>query len=171
MIDIRPAYYHLESLGYSWPHGVIPGQNLDDPKDEDFSFDRERWEGRIFNPPPELGSEAEYDENAMPPLSYDEILHFHDLSVLDGKKEQIIEEVNTQCTRRIAESYHPEGWGNRDKEWQARLKPGVDLTLPNAERERLIAVCHSLEEKIRAASDVAALEEIDVTSEEVWEKS
>ena len=44
----------------------------------------------------------------------------------------------------------------------------MNMTAQDAERVRLIAVCHALEVSINAATTTAQLEAIDLTSDSVW---
>ena len=79
---------------------------------------------------------------------------------------ELVWQVNDQCTRRIAETYHHAA-RDRNKEWQVRLS-GINTVAQDAERVRLIAVCHAFEAKIRAAATLTQYEAIDPASEALW---
>ena len=86
------------------------------------------------------------------------------LAALPG---ELVWQVNKQCTDRIAKAYHPGAARNRNKEWQVRLS-GINTVAQDAERVRLIAICHAFEAKIRAAATLTQYEAIDSASEALW---
>lgn len=79
------------------------------------------------------------------------------------------EVVNVYAARNIARIYHPEAAHDRNKEWEARFSlSAAESALKDAERKRMIGVCHALEAKVKAATTLAELEAIDYHSATVW---
>jgi len=77
----------------------------------------------------------------------------------------LIARANAQAKARIAAAYA--GTPNRIEELTRRLN-GRATAAQDAERARLVAVCHALERRIGEAGTIDALEAIDVTSDAVW---
>lgn len=77
----------------------------------------------------------------------------------------LIRQANAQARTRIATAYA--GTPDRIEELTRRLN-GQATPAQDAERARLVAVCHALEARIRAADTVEALEAIDVASDAAW---
>ena len=79
------------------------------------------------------------------------------------------EVVNVYAARNIARIYHPEAVHDRNKEWEVRFSLSAAESAPNdAERKRMIGVCHALEAKVKKATTLAELEAIDYHSATVW---
>ena len=79
--------------------------------------------------------------------------------------DALIRRANAQAKARIAVAYV--GVPDRIEELTRRAN-GRTTAAQDAERTRLVAVCHGLEARIRAAGTIAALEQIDVASDGVW---
>lgn len=75
--------------------------------------------------------------------------------------------IGVYASRHIARVYHPDAGEDRNKEWEVRFGGG-DMTKKDAERKRMIAVCHALEAQVKAAATLAQLEAIDYHSDSVW---
>ena len=77
--------------------------------------------------------------------------------------------IDTYASRYIAQIYHSKAAADRNKEWQARLSmAAAELAPKDAERVRMIGVCHALEARVKAATTLAELEAIDWFSPSVW---
>ena len=77
----------------------------------------------------------------------------------------LIARANAQAKARIAAAYV--GTADRIEELTWRMN-GRASAAQDAERVRLIAVCHALERRIGEAATIGALEAIDVTSDAAW---
>lgn len=75
--------------------------------------------------------------------------------------------IDWRARRAIAAAYHPKAPERPEKEWEVRLS-GRDTTALDAERLRLIAVCHALEARVAAAANLAELEALEWFSDGVW---
>ena len=111
---------------------------------------------------------TEADPDASDKPTWQEIVDAVEPSKLAQIPLQLIELANSEVTTRIAVNYHPQGGRDRNKEWEVRLS-GQDMATKDAERVRLIAVCHALSRSsINAATTIEQLEAIDITSDSVW---
>ena len=129
-------------------------------------FNEELWALYDWLYPPEgIDRLAEEDASAKP--SWVKITNALALVQHRDRSEHLILQANDESTRRIALAYHPLAGRDRNKEWQVRLSE-IDLATKDAERVRLIAVCHAIEASINAATTTAQLDAIDITSDSVW---
>ena len=161
-MNILPAINYMISIGFRLPYGVIPG-SYPGGINPDFNF--ETWGDYAWNPP--IGYD-EIDDECSAKFSWRQILWAFGEAVTETLKKDLTLKANLQCTQRIALAYHAGANYDRSKEWQARLNPNADLSVPNAERVRLIEVCHGLEARIEAAVGSYELESIVVEDDDVW---
>ena len=87
--------------------------------------------------------------------------------MLAEKREDLLQVVDEQATRRIALVYHPKADRNRDKEWQVRLS-GVDLTAEDAQRVRLIGAHDAIKLQLEAALTLEEIEMVDPADDVNW---
>ena len=164
-MDIQRAInWLIENEGFRLPHGVIPGSR---PGGQDTDFDEERWNQTRFNPPSALPDLDTLDPNASPKPTWARLVEVDGIASLAGLRDERVYQANAEATRRIAVNYHPMADMDRNKEWQVRFS-GDDLTAENAERARLVTVCHNIETRIAAATTEAELNAIDPFADSEW---
>lgn len=165
VIDVNKSIVWLiENQSLSLPYGFLPGMNHGG---QNLIDTQAKWNAYTWNPPQYLSSFNTADPNASAKPTWAELVSAHNAANLSDTRRQLVELANAEVTNRIAKNYHPQAHLDRNKEWETRLS-GDDMTAKDAERTRLIAVCHTLEASINAATTVTALEAIDVTSDSVW---
>ena len=170
-MDIQNAIQHLqETVGLILPYGVIPGSYLGGLNSD---FDEARWNEYSWNPPDYLNDIPEFelqDPAASEKPTWAELVEANGVAVLADLRSNKMYQVNFEATRRIAAIYHPDAARDRNKEWQVRLS-GTDLTIQDAERIRLVTVCHNIETRISDASTEEELNTIDPTADSEWSPS
>ena len=175
----RALYYIARTTpGKIWPHFNQPmlAVRLLSGAGEGFFFDQQHpateqeWLDYGYNPPG-LGLIAEPladdSSDVRPKPTYAGLVAAAQAEHLVELSRNLVTQVNRQCTDRIAEAYHPGAAEDRHREWQVRLS-GVNIATQDAERVRLIAVCHAFEVKISAAVTLAEFEAINPDSEALW---
>ena len=168
-IDIQTTIQHLrKTAGLVLPYGITPGSYLGGLNSD---FDEERWNAYSWNPPGGLEDIPEFeapDPTASEKPTWAELVAINEVAVLADLRVRKVYLANTEATRRIAIVYHPDAIRDRNKEWQVRLSGTTDLTIQNAERVRLVTLCHEIEERIAAATTIVELEAIDPTDDSEW---
>ena len=107
----------------------------------------------------------EPDPDAAPKPTWAALVEAERAARLGALPAALIAEANAHARARIASAYV--GRPDRIEELTWRLN-GRASPAQDAERARLVAVCHGLEARIRAAGTIEALEAIDVASDAVW---
>ena len=107
----------------------------------------------------------EPDPDAAPKPTWDALLAAERAARLGALPGALIREANAQAKARIAAAYV--GQPNRIEELTWRMN-GRATAVQDAERVRLVALCHALERRIGEAETIEALEAIDVTSDAAW---
>ena len=162
------AIAHLVEGSLRLPHGFVPGACPDGQRAFPAQLD---WDFYQWNPPEYLvGVEGfedygQPDPDASPKPTWDAIRSAYEAARLGPLRAELIDRANAQAKRRIAIAYA--GVDDRLEELTQRLN-GRATAAQNAERLRLIAVCHALEERIGVAETVEALEATDVTTDAAW---
>ena len=162
------AIAHLVEGGLRLPHGFVPGACPDGQRAFPAQLD---WDFYQWNPPEYLvGVEGfedygQLDPDASPKPTWDAIRSAYEAARLGPLRAELIDRANAQAKRRIAIAYA--GVDDRLEELTQRLN-GRATAAQDAERLRLIAVCHALEERIGVAETVEALEATDVTTDAAW---
>ena len=129
-----------------------------------------------FNPPGLLFQEPQFsdfsmpDPEAGPKPSWDNIVEAWERSQPINLRAEKLRGLDEEATARIARLYHPLANQYPNKEWQVRLS-GIDLTVQDTERVRLIMVYDDLAARLTAATTLAELEAIDVTDDAIWAPS
>ena len=155
----------LHHLGIRLPYGLDPGSI---PGGWNAPLTQEDWDDYQWNPPEYMTHEyPDADPDASDKPTWQQILDASIPAKQGRISNNLIFTANQEVTRRIALAYHPLAGRARNKEWQVRLS-GIDLTAQDAERVRLIAVCHAIEVRINAATTTTQLEAIDIASDSVW---
>ena len=177
--EFSSAVHYIErTTSGTWPHDVQPmyaargsgtaptyfGWEALHPATE------QEWLDYSYNPPGLALAAyplADDSSDVRSKPTYAELVAAATAAYLDQISPALVALVNRRCTDRIARVYHRHANDYRSKEWHVRLS-GIDTTVQDAERVRLIAVCHAFEAKISAAATVAEYEAIDPESEAVW---
>ena len=107
----------------------------------------------------------EPDPDAAPKPTWAALVAAEQAARLGSLPAALIARANAQAKARIAAAYV--GRPDRIDELTWRLN-GRATAAQDAERARLVAVCHALEQRIGEAETIEALEAIDVTSEAEW---
>ena len=107
----------------------------------------------------------EPDPDAAPKPTWDALVAAERAARLGALPAALIREANRQAKARIAAAYV--GQPNRIEELTWRMN-GRATAVQDAERVRLVALCHALERRIGEAETIEALEAIDVTSDAAW---
>ena len=164
--QVNAAVRHLiETDGLILPYGIWPDQTRSVKQVAQVEWDDYEW-----NPPQHWKTAKRYsiaDADASPKPTSVEMATALGLESLNKLRRDCLNLANSESTRRIAINYHPDAGNDRHKEWETRLS-GLDLATKDTERVRLIAVCHTIEASINAATTTAQLEAIDITSDSVW---
>ena len=105
------------------------------------------------------------DPAAAPKPTWDALVEAARAARLGALPAALIREANRQAKARIAAAYA--GRPDRIEELTWRMN-GRATAAQDAERARLVAVCHGLERRIGDAATIEALEAIDVASDAVW---
>ena len=105
------------------------------------------------------------DAGASPKPTWDALVEAERAARLGSLPAALVRRANAEAKARIAIAYA--GTPDRIEEITRRLN-GRATAAQDAERARLVAVCHALERRIGEAQTVEALEAIDVTSEAAW---
>ena len=167
-MDIQLAIRHLRrTAGLQLPHGFLPGSY---PGGIDLDFDEARWTAYQWNPPAGLADDPEFavaDPNASPKPTWAALVAANAVASLANLRADKLQQANDEATRRIALTYHAGADLNPLKEFQERLS-GRDQTANDAERVRLVSVCHALEARIEAATTEAELTAIDPSDDTEW---
>ena len=160
--ELVSALRHLE---IRTPYGLDPGSV---PGGRNTPITEAEWNNYQWNPPQYMiDQHPDIDPDASVKPTWQQITDAVAPARLAQDLPQMIKLANSEATRRIAVNYHPQAGIDRNKEWEVRFF-GVDLTAQNAERIRLIAVCHALEVRINAAQTIVELDAIDIESDSVW---
>ncbi len=105
------------------------------------------------------------DPDAAPKPTWDALVAAERAARLGSLPAALIREANRQAKARIAAAYV--GRASRIEELTWRMN-GRATAAQDAERARLVALCHALERRIGEAATIEALEAIDVTSDAAW---
>ena len=105
------------------------------------------------------------DPDAAPKPTWDALVEAERAARLGALPAALIRQANAQAKARIAAVYV--GTADRIEELTWRMN-GRATAAQDAERVRLVAVCHALERRIGEAATIEALEAIDVTSDAAW---
>ena len=172
----RAMQYLADTTSGIWPHGITPMTAfylLSDGgvrSEQQYPATEQEWLDYGYNPPGRgLAHKPAADDNSSvrSKPTYAGLVAAALAGHLAELPLYLVEQVNRQCTDRIAEAYHPGAAEDRHREWQVRLS-GVNTATQDAERVRLIAVCHAFEVKISAAVTLAEFEAINPDSEALW---
>ena len=166
--QFQRAMGHLVAGGLKLPHGVLPGSYPGGLRP--FRSEAE-WRAYGWNPPEYLvgreGFEAcwEADPEAGPKPTWAALVEAERAARLGALPGALIRQANAQAKARIAAAYVDTP--DRIEELIWRLN-GRATAAQDAERARLVAVCHALERRIGEAATIEALEAIDVTGDAAW---
>ena len=119
---------------------------------------------RIRRVPADIAIDAP-DPEASPKPAWAALVEAARTARLGRLPAALIARANAEAKARIAIAYA--GTPDRIEEAIRRLN-GRASPAQDAERARLVAVCHGLEARIRAARTIEALEAIDVASDAAW---
>ena len=105
------------------------------------------------------------DPDAAPKPTWAALVAAERAARLGALPAALIREANRQAKARIAAAYVGRPSRIEELTWRmnGRASPAQD-----AERARLVALCHALERRIGEAETIEALEAIDVTSDAAW---
>ena len=114
------------------------------------------WAACHWNPPiSPLNQETEPDPDASPKPTYEHLLAWYAL-LTKLTTNDVLVRIDEAATQAISEAY---GVSSRKKEVNMRLA-GEATPAQDAERRRLIARCHAVEDEIAAATTEAELQAI-----------
>ena len=166
-MDIQRAVNYLVLIGFRLPYGVMPGSF---PGGIDSEFSEERWLAYKFEPPQGLAHLPEFSApspSASAKFSWRQIVWADGIAEIEEARADFLRQLDEIATTRIAGLYHPDAARNRNKEWQVRLS-GIDLTVQDTERVRLIMVHDDLTTRLTTATTLAELNALDITDDATW---
>ena len=175
----RALRYIERTTSGTWPleqHPMLAAREIPGLVPQRFGYDQQHpateqeWLDYGYNPPGRglvAHPLADDSSSVRSKPTYAELVAAAMAEHLVGLPSDLVLRVNRQCTDRIAKVYNWYAAEDRNKEWQVRLS-GINTVAQDAERVRLIAVCHAFETKISAAATLTQYEAIDPESEAVW---
>ncbi|MCY4671280.1 MAG: hypothetical protein OXC29_25240 [Rhodococcus sp.] len=148
------AIDHLVEKGLRLPHNVFPGAV---PGGVRHLNTRALWNAHPWNPEPR-------DMGASPKPTWSVIVAEGSAAVLDIRKLRMVASLRQEARRRISRAYGGTDWlGEMHRRLRGEATPEQD-----AERDRLRAVCKTVEARIGVAATQADLDAIDPLDASLW---